>query len=211
MNGCLTSKKRLNKNQATEFVTYSPDLVKKAVHIFRNPMDNIVSRFRYEWMQQAKSNQNNWANNYPKNREGFRRWCTHLNANRTKIMSSSIHWIDPSLKEVMDGVPCVTEFYRYVQWHNLAFATTSDLQVPSLVFYYEDYSSRFKEVTEELTNFLGLKQLGEAPKFIDNKEYGDYYTTTDKQAIAKFIKEFATKPTWQILEHYLHGYLWEPP
>lgn len=193
----------------TEFATYSPDLVRKAVHVFRNPMDNVVSRFHHERTKKENIN-STWTNRYPDDSEGFRRWCTHLNANLTKTMSSSIPWVDSSLKEAMKDVPCVTEIYRYIQWHNLAFTTISDLQVPSFVLYYEDYSSRFEEVTEELTNFLSLEQVGQSPKFIDNKKYGDYYTSTDKQAIAKFIKEFATKPTWQIVERYLHDYYYLP-
>ena len=110
----------------------------------------------------------------------------------------------------MKGLPCLTEFYLYVQWHNLAFATISDLQVPSFTFNYEDYTDRFEAVTDELINFLEVKRVGEAPEFINNKKYGEYYTAQEKHAIATFIKEFATKATWQRVEHYLNDFLDEP-
>jgi hypothetical protein len=62
-------------------------------------------------------------------------------------------------------------------------------------------------VTDELTEFLGLKKVAKAPEFIADKTYGDYYTAEEKHAIALFIKEFATKPTWQNVEHYLNEFL----
>lgn len=185
---------------------YSSDLVKKVVHIFRNPLDNVVARFHLDRKIKARKNPD-WLEEYPNNPEGFRLWCAHLNENQ-KLSSS--HWTDSSLLEAMEGVPCVTEFYRYVQWHNLAFATTSDLQIPSFVFHYEDYSTRFEDVTNELTVFLGLEQVGDAPEFIDNKKYGDYYTAKQKHAVAMFIREFASKPTWQNVQHYMSSFMTEP-
>ena len=186
-------------------VRYRPDLVKKVVHIFRNPMDNVVARFHLDRKIQAKNNEQ-WLLYYPNNKEGFKRWCADMNEQASHSLLSN-HWIDSSLTQVMTGVPCLAEFYRYVQWHNLAFTATSDLQVRSFVFHYEDYSNRFEEVTEELLDFLELDRLGEAPEFIDHKEYVDYYSDEEKHSIAMFIMEFSTKPTWQSVKHYLTDYL----
>jgi hypothetical protein len=186
-------------------VQYSPDLVKKVVHIFRNPLDNVVARFHLDRKVRARTDPY-WLDDFPNNKEGFRSWCSYLNANRVDRLPAT-YQLDSTLIKAMKGVPCITEFYLYVQWHNLAFATTSDLQVPSFVFHYEDYSTRFDDVTDELTEFLGLKKVAEAPEFIADKTYGDYYTKEEKHAIASFIKEFATKPTWQNVEHYLNDFL----
>jgi hypothetical protein len=117
-------------------------------------------------------------------------------------MLSETRWIDSDLANSMEGVPCRTEFFRYIQWHNLAFSVTSDLNVPSYVFHYEDYSNRFDEVTTELIEFLELERKSDAPDFIDNKEYGYYYSREQKEAIAVMVKEFSTKSTWQHLHHY---------
>ena len=182
-------------------VRYNPDLVKKVIHVFRNPLDNTVARFHLDRKIMARKNAD-WLKDYPNNKEGFRRWCIHLNAISADVLSS-LRWIDSSLEEAMKNVPCITEFYRYVQWHNLAFAATSDLEVPNFVLHYEDYSSRFEEVTSELITFLELEKVGEAPEFIDNKKYDEYYTPQEKRAISVFIKEFASKPTWRQLKHYL--------
>ena len=111
--------------------------------------------------------------------------------------------MDTDLAKALAGVPCQAEFYRYVQWHNLAFAVTLvDLDVPSMVLYYEDYSTRFNDVTNQLMNFLELEAVGEAPPFVVNKEYGDYYTFEETESIATFIKEFSSKHVWQHLKHY---------
>ncbi|KAL3780860.1 hypothetical protein HJC23_001593 [Cyclotella cryptica] len=209
MRSCLKGKRGVFSNDNTEMTTvsvrYSEDLVKKVVHIFRNPMDNVVARFHLERKIRARRNKQ-WLRDYPNNKEGFQRWCAHMNENASQTLPSS-HWIDSSLSEVMTGVPCLSEFYRYVQWHNLAFTATSDLQVPSYVFHYEDYSNRFEEVTDELLNFLDLDRVGDAPQFIDHKEYGDYYSDDEKHSIAVFIREFSTKPTWFSVKHYLTSFL----
>ncbi len=71
-----------------------------------------------------------------------------------------------------------------------------------LVFHYEDYSTRFEDVTKDLLDFLELEPIGAAPDFIDNKEYGDYYTEEETRAIRHFIREFATMRTWKHLARY---------
>jgi hypothetical protein len=192
----------------SEFVSYSSDLVKKVVHIFRNPFDNVVARFHLDRKLQAQDHPD-WLDTYPNNREGFRKWCEQLNDSAAPVLSS-IRWVDQSLMDAMKGVPCMSEFYRYIQWHNLAFSLTSDLQIPCMLLHYEDYSTRFEDVTNEFTDFLGLEQVGKAPEFINDKTYLDYYTEQDKRNIARFIQEYATKPTWQNVQHYLSDFVSEP-
>ena len=113
------------------------------------------------------------------------------------------HWVDTDLVDAFDGVPCRADFFRYVQWHNLAFTVALvDLDVPALVFHYEDYSTRFADVTQELMDFLELKPIAEAPEFISNKAYGDYYSAEQTQAIAKFIDVFSSELTRKHMERY---------
>ena len=114
--------------------------------------------------------------------------------------------MDKDLSNAMTGVPCRAEFYRYVQWHNLAFTVTDDLEVPSHVLHYEDYSTRFDDVTNDLIDFLELERKGDAPDFIVNKEYGEYYTREQKKAIAILVKEFSTTRTWNHLHRYFEDF-----
>ena len=73
-----------------------------------------------------------------------------------------------------------------------------------MVFYYEDCSTRFDDITEDLINFLELElePASIAPEFIANKRYGDYYTEEQAQDIALLTKEVSTKETWIHLAHY---------
>ncbi|KAL3796580.1 hypothetical protein HJC23_009711 [Cyclotella cryptica] len=210
MRSCQRGKQGVfSKDNATKITTvgvrYRSEIVKKIVHIFHNPIDNVAARFHLDRKIRARQNKH-WLLDYPNNKEGFQRWCADMNENSTRTLSSS-RWIDSSLTKVMKGVPCLAEFYHYVHWHNLAFTATSDLQVPSFLIHYEDYSTQFKEVTDELLNFLGLSQVGYAPEFINHKEYGNYYSDHQKQSIAMFIEEFSTKHTWQNVKHHLSDFL----
>ena len=61
---------------------------------------------------------------------GFFRWCAFDDQDK-KIIGS--HFIDDALKERMERIPCHNDFYRLVQWHNLAFAMTRAMNIPTLV------------------------------------------------------------------------------
>lgn len=80
--------------------------------------------------------------------------------NNQKLRHS--RWVDRDLLAAFAGVPCHAEFYRYVEWHNNAFIVTPD-NIPSMIFYYEDYSTRFDDLTEDLLEFIELEQKGTAP------------------------------------------------
>ena len=129
------------------------------------------------------------------------KWCQSYDDSQ-KLSRS--HWVDRDLATAFSGVPCHVELYRYVEWRNLAFTVNAlhlDV-IPTMVFYHEDYSTRFDDVTVELMNFLELEKSGDAPPFIVNKKYGDYYTDGQTRAIAALVKELSTKQTWKHLAHY---------
>jgi len=203
LQGCLKSKRGFFTNKTgamdRQSVWYHHKLVKKAVHIIRNPMDNTVARFHLERKRYTAKNDVKWLIEYPNNQDGFYKWCKEIDASRALVES---RWVDDDLAISLAKVPCHSEFYRYVQWHNLAFTTVVDLEIPSFVFHYEDYSNRFEEVTDELIAFLELDRRGVAPPFVDNKRYDSYYSVEDKEHVAIFVQEFATKRTWGHLQHY---------
>jgi hypothetical protein len=115
----------------------------------------------------------------------------------------SKRWIDRRLLEFLDGVPCQPELYRYVQWHNLAFAMSRDLALPTLVVHYEDYSHHLDQTMTRIMNFLELPSVAQSPmEFQSGKSYKDYYTKEQKVAMRRYIQEAATVETWQNLKHY---------
>ena len=59
-------------------------------------------------------------------------------------------------------------------------------------------------------DFLELTAVADAPEFISNKSYGDYYSEEQTQAIATFIREFSSQLTWQHVTRYFGGNLASP-
>lgn len=52
-------------------VRYSKDLVKRVVHIIRNPLNNIVARFHLERARFRSMKNDTWLNEYPDDKLGF--------------------------------------------------------------------------------------------------------------------------------------------
>jgi hypothetical protein len=241
-------------------VTYDiKNNVKKAIHLIRNPLDNIVARFHLDWnrrrrliIQKTNSNSTHDLSNndatstsmmiLPNNGTGFQKWCAHYDndndndnnnnnnnntATNNKKASSSWdkdktnRWVDRELQDAMNGVPCRGEFYRYIQWHNYAFEMVRDMGIPNLTVYYEDYNrDRLSRTQESILQFLELEPIisnsgnnggrrdndkdndGTEFIFVAGKEYDDFYSDTQKEAVWRFIREFASRETWQGLQHY---------
>jgi hypothetical protein len=180
-------------------VTYDHSLVRKAIHIFRHPLDNIVARFHLEYYVQktgGASGHNNW---FPKNATGFRNWCAAEDLNRDLLDS---RFIDRRLRQSLTTIPCFNDFYRYVQWHNLAFEVTRMLRIPTLLLHYNQYASNFTETRDLILRFLEMPRSGEGIKFQLGKEYRSYYSMEDKAAIRRFLYEFSSPETWEQLQGY---------
>ncbi|KAL7450872.1 hypothetical protein ACHAWC_002728, partial [Mediolabrus comicus] len=56
--------------------SYNKELVKRAVHLIRDPFDNIVSRFHLHYDYLVEMNQTDQLGAYPRSREGFRKFCS---------------------------------------------------------------------------------------------------------------------------------------
>lgn len=173
---------------------YDAGMVKKAVHLVRNPFDNVVARFHLYVKNQPKS--------FTNDPQGFRRWCHDLN-------QYAIHYMrkGPSssgnVQDVISTVPCFSEFYRYVQWHNHASTVTQEIGVLPHFLHYEDYSHMFNETVEALLSYLDTPIIMPAPQFIPGKHYEDkYYSNEQRTAVEKLIKKIASRDTWAELERY---------
>jgi len=54
---------------------YSTDLVAGAVHLIRDPFDNVISRFHLTLNRFGRRNQSDKLAKYPRSKEGFRALC----------------------------------------------------------------------------------------------------------------------------------------
>ena len=119
-------------------------------------------------------------------------------------LQSLLFW-DRALSFVFDtvkDVPCHADFYRYIQWHNLAFITTWNLDIPSLVIHYENYTHNFQKTQDMILEFLQQDGLYKAPTFIDGKTYRDYYSQEEIDAVYFLFTKVALEKTWLNTKHY---------
>jgi len=178
-------------------VTYDQGKVAKAVHLFRHPLDNIVARFHLEYNNQKKNNK--WLQKHSYNKDGFLTWCREMDS---KSQLRKYRWVDSKLWSLLKKIPCHEEFYRYVQWHNLAFTVTNNNNIPVHVLQYHSYSTNFDRTLEIFLRFLDLRRNGKIEPFQTGKEYHSYYTKTQREDIRNFILEFASVDTWDQMKGY---------
>lgn len=179
------------------FGSYPGDPVAKAVHLVRDPFDNIVSRYHLERQLPGRK-----AASYPETREGFRTYCNDIDSLHESSEKRMI-FLDADLLSIMKKVPCHEDFLRYIEWHNLAFSTTFDLGIETFVLHYEWYSTRHEAVAKELLQFLelNLHRDGEFTPFLTGKVY-PYFTLEEKIALREGFKLMASQMTWNHIKHY---------
>jgi hypothetical protein len=197
---CTTGARFEEGNNEQIWVHYDPSIIAKALHIFRDPFDNIISRFHHETKLNArKSDQIKWERHYENDPDGFRQWC-HDSDTR---FADQLRWqFDQDTLKAFEGVPCHNEFFRYVQWHNNAFATTNNMKVPVLVVHYRDYADRLEETVDSVLAFLEQdRKKAESPSF-KLKTYEGYYSEESKAKIRDLIQYLATVETWENVKRY---------
>lgn len=187
---CLTAYKgfiQLNGTLTVEKHQYSQELVHGAVHLMRDPFDNIVSRFHLARKQHILKNTSDHTFDglYPNNPKGFRSWCHDL-----------------SVK--YENFPCESDFSRYVKWHNHAFQLIdNELAVPSIVVHYEDWSSDFEGLKNEILDLLGDDEdINKRVSFVGGKKYRSYFTTAEYVAIKNMIFKQSSSKTRKMLRRY---------
>mmetsp|Transcript_40236 Transcript_40236/g.56658 ORF Transcript_40236/g.56658 Transcript_40236/m.56658 type:complete len:411 (+) Transcript_40236:509-1741(+) len=195
---CLTGLRAFYDDKGkltTEIVTYDKVNVQKAVHVVRHPLDNIVARFHLEFNRGSE----HWQAAHPYNRTGFRKWC-HSNDKQSRLLQQ--RYIDKDLSILLRDIPCHEELFRYIQWHNLAFLTTQELNIPVHMIRYQDYSTRHEEMMLGLLEFLELPNTGKVEPFQKGKEYRGYFTKAERAIILRFAQEYASPQTWEYIKEY---------
>ncbi len=192
---CFEGDSVLNGDGEEGFYSYSPDLVQRAVHIIRDPFDNIVSRFHLMRENFSMRNQTELVVKHPKTKAGFRSYCKYMDE---RIHQEHIELSDEGMKDI----PCWSDFFRYIQWHNLAFTTTEDLHLSTLIIHYEDYSTMLDRTKDALLTFLNQDEIHDAPPFETGKSYREYFTKEEIQAVSRMFSKLASQKTWDQTSHY---------
>lgn len=183
--------------KARHFGSYDPERLAKAVHLVRDPFDNVVSRYHLERKLPGRK-----AAEYPESREGFRKYCEAIDSLHSTNEKRAL-FLDDDILEIMKTVPCHADFFRYIEWHNLAFVTTRDLELETYVLHYDWYTTRYNEVAKELLAFLELDihKDGELTPFLPGKVY-PYFTEEEKLAVKQAFQIMASPQTWRHVQGY---------
>ena len=203
-----------NNNTANnmKWVEYDPTIIKKAIHLIRDPFDNIVSRYHHELHRYRNPNSysnNPSANNYwnpnkfTNTIDGFRSWCDYQDTKwKFHYIKSWKIW-DEQIFNASIHVPCKKEFYQYIKWHNNAFEIIRAMKIPRIIVHYEDYSYNLIGTTRKMMNFLehgnidmDMNNDNTLPKVRPIMHYMDYYRPYTLKYSIQFLKVMSSAETW---------------
>jgi len=189
---------------------YPTEWVQRAIHLYRNPMHNVIARYHLEHRHKGYKNDTKWQNSHQNDAEGLHKWCEGT-AKTYKAEDVAFF----GSEEAIPKAPCHGEFYKWTQWHNLAGESVRMLReggpeggprrdVPVLKIYYEDYNDRFEETAASVLDFLELRQVAPFREFTSRSDYGGYFPPDELVAIRDLIRSVATDATWSDAERYFH-------
>jgi len=205
---CLTSKwmavDENTGNKERVFGEYPSHRIAKAVHLIRDPFDNVVSRYLQELQMPTKNRGSSVveASQFDKSREGFRSYCAAVEEQHM-VSERRVAFLEDGILESFKGIPCHEDLVRWIEWHNLAFSTAADLELDEYVLQYESFSMHFDATVTELLDFLELEQKAEPTRF--EAEAGgsyDYYTPEEREKVKRAFEIMASPKTWRHIQHY---------
>jgi Sulfotransferase domain len=178
-----------------EVVSYDHSVaVAKAIHLIRDPFDNIVGRMHLGSAHQ----QSRGEAGFNHSQQGLEEWCQYLD-DKYQDQDEAAHALDMDL-------PCRAEWYRYIQWHNLAAEVTD--KIPQVLHvYYDNYTTNYDASVKQLLAFLELEARHKPLFFQSNKTYLEYFSTHHRQQAARFAQRFASEKSWKLLAHYFEPHL----
>ena len=202
---CCSGKRIFNKTKIR--TTYSPDIPKRAVHLIRDPFDNIVARLHLKERRWARhDNDTKYEERvdiFNKTKAGFQAYCKFRDSRSFKQeMRQRI--LSDELLEYAKQVPCYAEFISYTQWHNHAIHLLAKKAIPVLTLFYEEYAKNWDETVNQLLEFLSLNPAkgGKAEEFILGKHYDEFYVEKEKLAAMKLLQALASTELWNLLRRY---------
>ena len=209
---CLVRTRTITPGKAYERLPYSRKLVKKTIHLFRDPFDNLVARMhlgidRRRVVKQWSDQRLSAFSNTP---QGMKAWCKEVDG----VFRGDFNEIMESMGvpvEIYQDLPCNTDWYRYVMWHNRAVELIARWNVPNHVVYYEDYTLRYNDTVSGIMDFLGLEPVHANHPFFSGKTYRSLYDDETGRRAAAFVQRVASPECWRLIRHYFASYLGAKP
>jgi hypothetical protein len=191
----------VDSNQKVRSSQYDFNIVEKAIHLVRDPFDNIVSNFHHDRNKKVKGDNTAWLLKFPNNASGFKKWCHSIDELHYRDEVNS-KFLPDFITTLYRDVPCHTLFYLFAEWHNLARQVTLDLSLPTLVIHYEEYEQNFESTLSNIMEFLNLPRAQKPIEFISGKVYNDYFTLDERLAAKKLVQAISDEWTWNEVSKY---------
>lgn len=165
--------------------------ITRAVHLFRDPFDNVIARMHY-------------AKRFNHTREGFLGFCDQIDSTPRPYVLKTIKEsnADTTLKTKMTQLPCLNEWYRWTHWHNRAIEVTQAQKLSVLYLHYEDYSTKYNQTVQDLLQFLQLPVVHEPLPFQTGKTYQTLFMNEEIELATRIIKNEASPALWKHIQHY---------
>lgn len=202
---CRSGKRIISTNGTKVKSVYSSDIPKKAVHLIRDPFDNVVARLhlkerRWARFEGKKEKFEERLNLYNSSRDGFRAYCKFRDHQSIK-QDIRIHSLNNTVLQYIKDVPCYAEFVRYTKWHNKALEIIQAKGLPIMTLFYENYASNWNTTVHQLLNFLDLypSTKGNPPAFVAGKEYKEFYNEIEIYSAIKLIESLASSQLLKFL------------
>jgi hypothetical protein len=133
---------------------------------------------------------------------GFRLFCNEMEMKYSLLEDQSELWQREGMDTLKAEIPCYADFFKWVQWHNLANQLTKEMEIPTYVLNYEKFDGWFEESLDEILEFLGQGRKGKPDKFIKGKAYKEYFRPKELKNVRAAMKHLATNETWSLIKHY---------
>jgi Sulfotransferase domain len=196
--GCL----RTEMPNRTLPIRYDRTVPVKAVHLYRNPFDNIVARMHLAVHKRERQGVD--VSLFENSRDGFQKWCAFLDA---KYQRAEDEFFSSDVLKLFHGLPCHSDWYRYVQWHNHAYILTEQLNLPVHDLFYEDYTHAYAATVQNLWKFLEVEPRSAPIEFYVGKSYESFFDTDHARKAAMLVQALSLPPVWLGLKRYFERYM----
>jgi len=197
----LASKGSKMENGRYVDIRYECESVDRMVQVIRDPFDNIVVRF-YSYIELVSKRNPYIKKKYPPNKHGFQKWCQHQD---DRFEEMDLNWIKPEDRDLAMKIPCRQEFIKYARFHSNAYLVSVRENKERLVVKYEDYATNLKSTVHRVNDFIRYHTVKDDMLWEGESgiwTYEDYYTMTDKQNIASFLKRNIHREVWVHVRKY---------
>lgn len=189
---------------------YDPTIVKRMIHLIRDPFDTVVTRY-YTYLNIVKSGKLSKlkGSNFKPNQQGFKEWCARMNKtfedDEMPILANDGNRIRGK------DVPCRQEFLKIIKFNNNIIRIASQHNIVRLPIKYENYVQDTIDTVEKVNDFLKLETVNKDFDVSFGNGNGrwmfkSFFTDYERKRIMDFLRFEASAELWQHIKMYSPEY-----